>query len=236
MYISRMPINGARRSAMEIIASPNIMHAAVEASYPPVADSDTCENAPTATESGRILWRIDPIAGEGRSAWLYVVSPRRPDFTHLCEQVGWPVEGGWETKDYASLLNRLSAGQRWQFRLKANPVRKVLKDKGTTSRADVVGTLQGHVTVEQQMGWLLDRAERNGFRVCDGADGAPQLKVSQRNKSSFMHAGTKATLSTAVFDGALEVVDEELLRQALCCGIGRAKAFGCGLMTIAPLP
>ena len=40
-----------------------------------------------------------------------------------------------------------------------------------------------------------------------------------------------------VFDGvALEVVDEELLRQALCCGIGRAKAFGCGLMTIAPLP
>lgn len=94
MYISRMPINGARRSAMEIIASPNKMHAAVEASYPPVADSDACENAPTATESGRILWRIDPIAGEGRSAWLYVVSPRRPDFTHLCEQVGWPVEGG----------------------------------------------------------------------------------------------------------------------------------------------
>ena len=86
------------------------------------------------------------------------------------------------------------------------------------------------------MGWLLDRAERNGFRVCDGADGSPQLKVSQRNKSSFMHAGTKATLSTAVFDGVLEVVDEELLRQALCCGIGRAKAFGCGLMTIAPLP
>lgn len=236
MYISRMPINGARRSAMELIASPNRMHAAVEAAYPPVADCDASGNVANAAGGGRILWRVDPIAGEGRSAWLYVVSPRRPDFTHLCEQAGWPVEGGWETKDYAPLLNRLSVGQRWQFRLKANPVRKVLKDKGTTSRADVVGTLQGHVTVEQQMGWLLDRAERNGFCVCDGADGSPQLKVSQRNKSSFMHAGTKATLSTAVFDGALEVVDEDLLRQALCNGVGRAKAFGCGLMTIAPLP
>lgn len=237
MYISRMALNGARRSAMEIIASPNKMHAAVEASFPPLQGSllggfSGCEN--DGTES-RILWRIDPIPEKGRSAWLYVVSPRRPDFTHLCEQAGWPVEGAWETKDYECLLSSLAEGQIWQFRIKANPVRKVREDKGKTNNPSIIGTIQGHVTAQQQMDWLVERAERNGFRVCAGAEGSPKLTVSQRNKLTFGHSGSKATLTTAVFDGMLEVTDVDSFRRALCCGIGRAKAFGCGLMTIAPV-
>ena len=230
MYISRMALNGARRSAMEVIASPNKMHAAVEAAFPPLAPSASASG----DEDGRILWRIDPVPGEGRVAWLYVVSPRRPDFTHLCEQVGWPVEGGWECKDYSGLFVKLSKGQIWHFRLKANPVRKVLKDRGRSVNDSVVGSLQGHVTAQQQMGWLLKRAEHHGFKIHNDAAGFPQLAVSQRDKVTFGHSGSKVTLTTAVFDGLLEVTDEVALWHALCFGIGRAKAFGCGLMTIAP--
>ena len=40
---------------------------------------------------------------------------------------------------------------------------------------------------------------------------------------------------TATFDGRLTVTDPEALRQALTSGIGRAKAYGCGLMTLAPV-
>ncbi|WP_322354160.1 type I-E CRISPR-associated protein Cas6/Cse3/CasE [Paratractidigestivibacter sp.] len=235
MYITRMALNGARRSAMEIIASPNKMHAAVEASFPPLAASNISGTDQDRGECGRTLWRIDPIPGEGRNAWLYVVSPRRPDFTHLCEQAGWPVEGSWETKDYDRLLGSLDCGQLWQFRLKANPVRKVFEDKGSRSDSSLVGTLQGHVTVQQQMKWLLDRSDAHGFRVCMGSDGQPQATVSQRSKVTFGHSGSKVTLVTAVFDGALKIVDPGAFRKALCCGVGRAKAFGCGLMTIAPL-
>lgn len=237
MYISRMALNGARRSAMEIIASPNKMHAAIEASFPPIQNSSLggfsdCENDGV---EGRVLWRIDPIPGKGRSAWLCVVSPRRPDLTHLCEQAGWPAVGGWETKNYEPRLSSLAEGQFCQFRLKANPVRKVRDDKGRTSNPSTIGTIQGHVTVQQQMDWLVERSERNGFRICTGAEDSLKLAVSQRNKLTFGHSGSKATLATAVFDGMLEVTDADSFRSALCCGIGRAKAFGCGLMTIVPV-
>ncbi len=43
----------------------------------------------------------------------------------------------------------------------------------------------------------------------------------------------QVTLSTAQFDGVLTVVDADRLREALTAGIGRGKAYGCGLMTLA---
>ncbi|WEV73650.1 type I-E CRISPR-associated protein Cas6/Cse3/CasE [Bifidobacterium sp. ESL0798] len=43
------------------------------------------------------------------------------------------------------------------------------------------------------------------------------------------------TISTALFDGLLEVADAEKFRHALCFGVGRAKGFGCGLLTVAPI-
>lgn len=39
----------------------------------------------------------------------------------------------------------------------------------------------------------------------------------------------------AQFDGALQIEDPERLRTALTAGMGRAKAYGCGLMTLRPL-
>lgn len=233
MYISRVPLNGVRRGAMELLTSPSKMHGAVEASFPPEGMEATASD--TTASEGRILWRIDRADDEGRSVWLYVVSPRRPDFTHLCEQAGWPVEGSWETKGYEPLLARIESGLKCQFRLKANPVRKVSRDKGVRSNRDVIGTIQGHVTIDQQMQWLIDRAQAHGFKILEDSSGFPQLRVGQREKSSFAHAGSRATLSTAVFDGILEVTDAELFRRTLCFGLGRAKAFGCGLMTVVPL-
>ena len=41
-------------------------------------------------------------------------------------------------------------------------------------------------------------------------------------------------MSTVLFDGLLEVTDPGLFRQAIAVGIGPGKAFGCGLMSIAP--
>ena len=42
-------------------------------------------------------------------------------------------------------------------------------------------------------------------------------------------------IGVAVFEGELEVTDRELFVQALTHGIGRAKAYGCGLLTVAGL-
>ena len=41
------------------------------------------------------------------------------------------------------------------------------------------------------------------------------------------------TLALATFEGVLEVTDPDALRHGLVHGIGRGKAYGCGLMTLA---
>ncbi|MEV5086000.1 type I-E CRISPR-associated protein Cas6/Cse3/CasE, partial [Streptomyces sp. NPDC056159] len=54
---------------------------------------------------------------------------------------------------------------------------------------------------------------------------------------STVQGGRRAPVSlvTVTFDGRLEVTDPQLLRRALTQGIGKAKAYGCGLLTLAPL-
>lgn len=228
MYLTRMPLNAARWETRRLMASPYRLHAAVEAAFPPgMATSDG---------DGRVLWRLDKRVDEPQAFWLYIVSPEKPDLTHVVEQAGWLVhERLWETRDYRPFLDRLENGQRWEFRLKANPVRKVRKDKGRRPDESVVGTLQGHVTVEQQVEWLVSRAGAHGFELPLDANETPAVIVSQRNREVFRRGSDEVTLSTAVYDGTLTVTDADLMRAALCQGIGRAKGFGCGLLTIAPV-
>ena len=41
------------------------------------------------------------------------------------------------------------------------------------------------------------------------------------------------TINRTVYEGVLRITDPESLRRALIAGIGRSKAYGCGLMTLA---
>jgi CRISPR system Cascade subunit CasE len=217
----------ARPGAIRLLSSPYRMHAAVEQSFPP--------NSKRSSEEGRILWRVDSSPRREEGTWLYVVSPDYPDFSHIVEQGGWPANAESESKDYSPVLDCLESGQVWHFRLKGNPARKALVDKGKSPNQKVIGKIQGHVTAEQQLGWLLSRAGKHGFSIPNGKDGQPAVTASQRRVETYRHHGQTVTINTAVFDGVLVVKDAELLRHALCFGIGRAKGFGCGLLTIAPV-
>ncbi|MEU7482087.1 type I-E CRISPR-associated protein Cas6/Cse3/CasE [Lentzea sp. NPDC042327] len=42
-------------------------------------------------------------------------------------------------------------------------------------------------------------------------------------------------LSAASFEGRLEITDPDALRHSLTHGIGHGKAYGCGLLTLAPV-
>lgn len=227
MYISRMSLNVARADTLTFVSSPYKVHAAVEHAFAP--------QSMRRTDEGRILWRLDSTVHDRDALWLYVVSPEQPDFSHIVERVGWPTTSSWESKNYSPVIMNVSEGQVWQFRLKANPARTVKKDHGRRSNADVVGTVQGHITVAQQIEWLVNRSEAHGFTVVTGEDGIPAVTVSQRHKERFAHHGETVTISTARFDGILRVTDAEAFRKTLGFGIGRSKGFGCGLLTIAPV-
>ncbi|WP_107657483.1 type I-E CRISPR-associated protein Cas6/Cse3/CasE [Nocardia suismassiliense] len=220
MFLTRMQINPRRRGARILLSSPQALHAAVCSGF---ADA-------TPSDEGRILWRLDNY-GPHRVI-LFVASPDKPDFTHIIEQAGWPTTETWDTKPYERLLDRLTVGQRWQFRLTANPVHSGRREGWTDTKP------LGHVTVRQQQQWLLDRASRHGFKIqprqADNAvDGELELLITDRGVRRFPRGDKRVTISTATFEGLLEVTDAAALKNSLSFGIGRAKSYGCGLLTLA---
>jgi CRISPR system Cascade subunit CasE len=223
MYLTHFALNPARRGTHKLLGSPQVMHAAVLSSFAP-------QTTLTASEEGsaRVLWRIDRITKTCAS--LYISSPEKPDLTHLVEQAGWPTTQTWQTRDYTPLLDRLNSGQRWGFRLKANPVHAVRVVEGKRTKP------LGHVTAAQQENWLTTRVHKFGFSLSTSAADTPDLVIHDRETVRFSRQGGTVTLTTATFDGILDITDAAALRTALMTGIGRAKGYGCGLLTLAPIP
>lgn len=217
MYLTRFAFNTARRGTRRLLASEQRVHAAVLAGF-----------GPGATQ-GRVLWRVDESAHRTE---LFIVSAARPDLTHLVEETGRPTSSTWETASYQPFLDRLTAGQRWVFRLTANPVRRL-----PPARHGARGQVKAHVTPAQQEAWLLHRAPTLGFAVPADVFAAPELVVKDRRTARFSRrsdgGSAEVTVAMATFEGLLEVTDADALRRSLTEGVGRAKAYGCGLLTLA---
>ncbi|MET9734472.1 type I-E CRISPR-associated protein Cas6/Cse3/CasE [Streptomyces sp. NPDC006458] len=254
MFLTRFRLNAARPGARRLLSSPQALHAAVMSSFPHILPGDR-----TAPDAPRILWRLDhPARAE---VILYVVSPDRPDLTHLVEQAGWPAVAapetpGWQTRPYSPFLDQLATGSRWSFRLTANPVHTIRRKDGEVRK------LTAHLTPVHQMGWLLEpgRQQRAGIRILE-KPAAQRLLPPGTTRQGHTHHGDRyeltvsdtrtlafsknpgsagnrkgsVTLVTATYDGRLEVTDPDALRRTLTQGIGRARAYGCGLLTLTPL-
>lgn len=213
MYMSRLALDAGRRETMRALQEPQILHRAVESAFP--------------GERERRLWRIDWL---GDTCWLLIVSRDEPDMGTIQRPFGFPSrEKAGVSKRYAPFLNRLEKGQIWRFRLKANPVVSVAVSNRQSGER---GKVHAHVTQRQQKEWLAKRANKYGFEIQpDGFD------VTHTSWHRFEKTdGEQVTLRTAVFEGWMVVSDADLLRKTLCEGIGRAKAYGCGMMTLARLP
>ena len=224
MFLTRILLDPNRRLARKYLGSPQVMHAVVL----------KATGGDDSVGPGRVLWRVD----QGQTTSLYVLSPTAPDCTQLLNDAG--VSGSTSrTLDYGPFLERLANGQTWGFRLTANPSRAISQGPG------VRGKRSGHVTVAQQRQWLLDRAEGLGFSLVPyGVDGEPEssdssLIVVRRHRPVFGRETPqrgqrdRVTINQTVYEGVLRVTDVEALRHSLVAGIGRSKAYGCGLMTLA---
>mgnify|MGYP001040309636 CR=1 FL=1 len=213
MYLSRVTLNAKKRETMQALVIPSLMHGAVEQSF----DGPRQRN----------LWRVDWLKDQ---CYLLVVSPEKPDFTHLVHQFGHQEHAqGWETRDYNPLLNRIQEGDTWKFRLKANPVQSSASDKDPTTGR---GKVHAHVTQEQQRAWLMKRAEKSGFSLHE--DGFDVVHTQWEKFSKSRKGGKEITLRTATFEGALTITNTDDFTNTLKSGIGKAKSYGCGLLTIAP--
>lgn len=208
MYLTQFEINTKRRASRSLLASAHRLHAAVLASFP------------SQSEPGRVLWRLDHGDHGRRELWISSAVP--PDLSALVEDCGWPATARWRTADASGLMGSLEAGQTWRFRLTANPV--VSKASAHGGRGTVVP-----LTLAGCLPWLAARAAAAGFTVPDGG-----ARVSRLESLRFRRSSQHVVLRQAQFDGTLTVTDPVALRSAMTQGIGRARGYGCGLLTLAP--
>ncbi|MGW1765560.1 type I-E CRISPR-associated protein Cas6/Cse3/CasE [Streptomyces sp. NPDC002073] len=237
MYLTRLPVNSARAEARRLLSSPHRMHGAVNMAFPELPTRDG--------QGPRVLWRTDTNTA-GRTD-LFIVSPARPDLTHIVEQAGWPTleEPGWSTFAYGEFLDRLAKGDTWNFRLTANPVHHIRKPEdppGTETKRTA------HVTPAHQLGWLLKKQDQAGFEILRKPTEQQltekgdeyQIVLHNRVPEQFGKrdaAGPRrpVTFTRVTYDGLLRITDLPVFRRTLTHGLGKAKAYGCGLMTLAPV-
>ena len=233
MYLSRIELDIRRRETLSALAYPVVMHGAIE-------DSFACKEE-------RKLWRIDTLSDK---TYLLLLSKSELNPDNLLRQFAPirrsnPRSDNFISKDYYPLLNRIENGQKYRFRLCANPVHNTRKNKENTSSER---QRLAHVTHEQQCDWLLKRAESLGFLLEQGdeytaSDGSvfhthPSFEVVSDTWKIFKKGNNqtaKVTLRQTTFDGVLTVSNVDLFKEKLTQGIGHGKAYGCGLMTIIRL-
>jgi len=157
------------------------------------------------------LWRLD---GEK----LLIVSTKPPSEPEAALQLSTDLP---MTKDYGPYLASIKKGKVYRFRLTANPVHSVPLGPGKR------GKVMAHVTIEQQMEWLREKSKKLGFTP-------HEFTITASSFLKFHKKGHEVTIKLATYDGLLTVTDNNLLIKAMTEGIGRAKAYGAGLLTLMP--
>jgi CRISPR system Cascade subunit CasE len=233
MFLSRLALNARDRQARCDLAQPYEMHRTLWRAFP---DKDP----------GRVLFRVDTDRS-GACPILLVQSDLRPAWERLDQREPRYLAHPPEVKEVHLTFVR---GLRLRFRLRANPTKKV----GSLSKSERVagasdphgGTKNGRrialLRVDDQVAWLLHKGEQGGFRIPgewveqDGRK-APNFRVDVVPEG-WVRCGKEGHADgrfyAVRFDGVLEVTDPDQFAQTLADGIGSAKGFGFGLLSLAP--
>jgi len=251
LYLSRLILNPRSRQVWSELAQPYEMHKTLMRAFPIVSGDEGIK----AREKFGVLFRADEDDRLGRVI-VYVQSTVEPDWSfmellhdYLLDESERP---NLASKDVAKTYERLRNGQILSFRLRANPTRKIDTKSGPDGqrRAGKRVELQGE---EEQISWLIrkgkerEKKEPGGFEIVMmeviGRDGkvlrVPSLNVYPEGKLQGRkreeESPHKTTHMAVRFEGLLRITDAGAFRETLARGIGGAKAFGFGLLSVAPI-
>jgi CRISPR system Cascade subunit CasE len=194
----------------------------------------------------QLLWSLFPKDPEAQRDFLFRAEKKEgwPLFYLLSKR---PPEGSSnifsiKTKPYKP---KVIAGERFAFDIRANPVvakreegkknskhHDVWMDAKNTAKLKKLNIEETEALIQEYTAnWLLDRAVKNGFKVTPD-----ELRIDAYRQNRVLKKGLQdLRYSTVDYKGTLIVTDAEKFIKTLFEGIGRAKAFGCGLMLVKPV-
>jgi CRISPR system Cascade subunit CasE len=155
---------------------------------------------------------------------ILLQSNHQPDPTGLPAGYGTAV-----TRPLDPLLDALAAGLTVRYRCVANAVRKPGASTRELYNLPAVVALRGAPADE----WWLRQAEAAGLKPLR-VRSQPLDAVRGRRGPHGPAAEQQLRHARTQFDGTAAIIDPDLLRTRITEGIGRGKAYGCGLLSVAP--
>lgn len=119
--------------------------------------------------------------------------------------------------------------QHYRFSLVANATKKIRVDHADGGRKKN-GRRVPLTKREELVAWLERKALGGGFEVKRDS-----LRTIPRGREYFFKPGTRGTHAAVEFQGELRVKSRAEFRATAATGIGSAKAFGFGLLVLAPI-
>jgi CRISPR system Cascade subunit CasE len=232
LYLAQLNLNPRNREVRRDLADCQQMHRTLLAAFP----AKTAADAGARQEFG-VLYRVEVHPRTG-AVGLLVQSEHQPDWSRLPGD--YLLAPPAAPKAIASTYQSLPSGLRLRFKLRANPTKCVAR-KNRPADAQREGKRVELRDEADQLAWLRRKATAGGFELTELRVG-PEVAVAntrvQEVSKSYgwrEHQGErkKLTLAVAVFEGELVITEAARFYQTLRQGIGRGKAYGCGLLSIA---
>lgn len=167
---------------------------------------------PTLPADERVLYRVETDHTTGAATVLLqsVHAPNWDAADHL-HSTGYLLEA----PQIRPVTPAVEAGARLPFRLQANP----------TVKRD--GKRHALYADDALLAWIQRKGQQHGF-----AADALELRVNKMGNMHGKNGSRRMTWHVVQFDGILQVTDNDTFAAALIGGIGSAKSFGCGLISV----
>ncbi|MBM4326583.1 MAG: type I-E CRISPR-associated protein Cas6/Cse3/CasE [Deltaproteobacteria bacterium] len=247
LYLSRLLLNPRSRQVISELAEPYEMHRTLMRAFPRATDDIQSK----ARGEFGVLFRADVDDLQG-AVKVYVQSCIEPNWSfldefndYLCANTEIPE---YECKEIMSAYREIQDGQALSFRLRANPTKRVAKQDDPMKGKRVELT-----HADEQIDWLIRKGRERetgklgGFEVLikkvNDVHGEerkiPRVNAysegKQKGRKREAGPGHTMTHLAVLFDGLLRVTDTDAFLESLARGIGPGKAFGFGLLSIAPV-
>ncbi len=223
MFLHRIHLDSRCREARRDLSDSYQLHATLCRAFS--APDKKCPK-------GEFLWRLESETNPTGCPRILVQSRVMPDWAGIGVR-GWLLKADTaiDLKDRLK-LDSLKIGQRFRFRLRANPC--VTRN----------GKRKGLLRLEDQEGWIERKGQRHGFSLpeltsfdfSESQRGRIDVRISQEQfLRGRQHTGNGVQIFSVLYDGLLTVTEPVAFRETLQSGIGHGKVMGLGLLSVVPV-
>lgn len=234
VYLSRIMLNATQRDIQTCLSNCHALHTLALRGFPQL---------PIGNDHARayfgVLFRLESVLVDPQQVRLLVQSTTQPDWSRI--PLSWlgadPDERGNPVvrtidQDYEHLDQTTD----YFFRLRANPTKRISERNPNETerwRKKQVDLRTDHDRIE----WLMRQANNHGFQIQTPPNqpSIPAVQILPQPTSHGRDQEHRLTFGAATFEGILRITDRVRFRQALEHGIGKGKAYGFGLLSIAAI-